>query len=600
MSGLPINTPQQAIEFRKQYMYYLALQAQNDAYNMQANRVYKETGQPMRPPDSRTTTEKLADAEEVRVSLLKMMRELTDGTEALEAVSNMTPAEIEFTYQMFNQIKSELKPRFSQGVPSVAFVSYIRALMAKELATSGVSFPAQEATAQSLLAALAAGRAAGAPIAPFAPPTASPTGPTAPPAGPTSPGSSTPAYIPPTFLAPPFPLVPLGPGGPSSYSPPPSGIIGSPSGAFSPIDPAGYSTPPAAPIALPVDPGAMLPIGGASRIDVLDSVDAFNKASWKTTREWYDRIRGNIPVDVQIEFARQTKLINLKQADANYLKLKMEPSKIKKDNGDTLSQAEAKDLLRGIFETSLANDWDPEVVALRSGAPVAVSAPLKPADPTTAKADPTAKGSGFRHTMYPGMRQQLQYQPVYHGAVRAPIQGWGLGRKQAKPPAVAVDMTKGVQRVTPTFVPFGKYIIDPAKLSRGQLELRTLSGGKVSKYPYRELSQPLSKLLKHILEDRLPDEYDIRVLDIDDQELLFNLAKDARINDRLNIPTPTMSRDEQTLNRFEILKGQIIAGNDGTEVVKEFKSLLVKLSDEGSIKKSEARDILMMLASMGR
>jgi hypothetical protein len=92
----------------------------------------------------------------------------------------------------------------------------------------------------------------------------------------------------------------------------------------------------------------------------------------------------------------------------------------------------------------------------------------------------------------------------------------------------------------------------------------------------------------------------MRVLDIGDQELLFNLAKDARINDRLNIPTPTMSRDEQTLNRFEILKGQIIAGNDGTEVVKEFKTLLVKLSDEVSIKKSEARDILMMLASMGR
>jgi hypothetical protein len=437
MSGLPINTPQQAIEFRKQYMYYLALQAQNDAHNMQANRVYKETGQPMRPPDSRTTTEKLADAEEVRVSLLKMMREITDGTEALEAVSNMTPAEIEFTYQMFNQIKSELKPRFSQGVPSVAFVSYIRALMAKELATSGVSFPAQEATAQSLLSALAAGRAAGAPIAPFAPPTASPTGPTAPPTGPmgpTSPGLSTPAYIPPTFLAPPFPLVPLGPGGPSSYSPPPSGIIGSPSGAFSPIDPAGYSTPPAAPIAMPIGPGTTLPIGGVSRIDVLDSVDAFNKASWKTTREWYDRIRGIIPVDVQIEFARQTKLINLKQADANYLKLKMEPSKIKKDNGDTLSQAEAKDLLRGIFETSLANDWDPEVVALRSGAPVAVSAPLKPTD-STSKADPTAKGSGFRHTMYPGMRQQIQHQPVYTAQFVRPFKAgdWAGSRPSLQP-----------------------------------------------------------------------------------------------------------------------------------------------------------------------
>jgi hypothetical protein len=47
------------------------------------------------------------------------------------------------------------------------------------------------------------------------------------------------------------------------------------------------------------------------------------------------------------------------------------------------------------------------------------------------------------------------------------------------------------------------------------------------------------------------------------------------------------------------LKGQISAGNDSKELIKEFKVMLVKFSNDGRIKKNEAREILLDLAAMG-
>jgi hypothetical protein len=98
---------------------------------------------------------------------------------------------------------------------------------------------------------------------------------------------------------------------------------------------------------------------------------------------------------------------------------------------------------------------------------------------------------------------------------------------------------------------------------------------------------------------RMIDEYDFNEMPLEDQTYLWNLAKDAKIMDRLNLPTPKRTKDGEEENRFEILKGQVMAGNDSKELIKEFKVMLVKFSNDGRIKKNEAREILLDLASMG-
>jgi hypothetical protein len=126
-----------------------------------------------------------------------------------------------------------------------------------------------------------------------------------------------------------------------------------------------------------------------------------------------------------------------------------------------------------------------------------------------------------------------------------------------------------------------------------------MSGGAPAKYPIKKLSAQLTKIMNRMVGGRMPDEYDFNDMDLDDQNFLYDLANDAKIMDRLNIPTPKRSKDGEELNKFEILKGQIIAGNDNKELVKEFKQMLLKFSNDGRIKKSEARELLLDLTALG-
>jgi hypothetical protein len=68
----------------------------------------------------------------------------------------------------------------------------------------------------------------------------------------------------------------------------------------------------------------------------------------------------------------------------------------------------------------------------------------------------------------------------------------------------------------------------------------------------------------------------------------------------VSVPTPkSKTEEEQMADRFDILKGEIVAGNDNPKIVKELKVLLMKLINMGRIPRKEAHDILTDLASIG-
>ena len=72
-----------------------------------------------------------------------------------------------------------------------------------------------------------------------------------------------------------------------------------------------------------------------------------------------------------------------------------------------------------------------------------------------------------------------------------------------------------------------------------------------------------------------------------ERELLSNIAQKAGIDDRLKIPTPKLSKEQADINRFYVLQGELGAGNDAKELIKELKLLIVKLMGNGNISKPE-------------
>jgi len=169
----------------------------------------------------------------------------------------------------------------------------------------------------------------------------------------------------------------------------------------------------------------------------------------------------------------------------------------------------------------------------------------------------------------------------------ASSQGTGLIQKKK-------DIRNGSKKIELT--DFGKYQIDTNKLTNNLLVIKTKNGFNVTNYPTSEISTATKKIIKKILTNNQISYDDINDLNNDEHEFLFNLIYKAKLNNLIDFPTPKKDKNEVEINRFQILKGQILAGNDSKELLKEFKLLLVKLSNENKINQKLVRNILIDLA----
>ena len=76
------------------------------------------------------------------------------------------------------------------------------------------------------------------------------------------------------------------------------------------------------------------------------------------------------------------------------------------------------------------------------------------------------------------------------------------------------------------------------------------------------------------------------------------MIKNSKI-DRLDVPTPSKDNKEKLYHEFEVMKGQIMAGNDNKDLVKNFKLLIRKLSKLKLLPKNDVDDLIDLLITLG-
>ena len=140
------------------------------------------------------------------------------------------------------------------------------------------------------------------------------------------------------------------------------------------------------------------------------------------------------------------------------------------------------------------------------------------------------------------------------------------------------------------FVPFGKYAIQKYKLNEGILMLRSKSNNTIPTIPPQKISPAIASILKQVVIGGTPSFENISALDNDDKELLHKIVKLSRIE--LSVPTPDLTKSEQDNHHFQLLRGQLLAGNSSQEVIKELKQLLLKFLSAGTIPKAQANAVL--------
>ena len=149
------------------------------------------------------------------------------------------------------------------------------------------------------------------------------------------------------------------------------------------------------------------------------------------------------------------------------------------------------------------------------------------------------------------------------------------------------------------YVPFGKHKLNLKKLKNNRLQLRSKTDKVIANIKSKQLTPNMKVIIDKFISNQPIEFEDIEKLDDNEKDYLADIAQRCDINDRLRIPSPKLTKIQSDINKFNILRGEIIAGNDSKELVRDFKVLLLKLMNSKHISKSEGNEIMVMLLQLG-
>lgn len=173
------------------------------------------------------------------------------------------------------------------------------------------------------------------------------------------------------------------------------------------------------------------------------------------------------------------------------------------------------------------------------------------------------------------------------------LKGTGLGKKKKKS---AVERSTGYVKPQP-YTQLGSYLINKNKLKDGVLMVKYPSGQRIAKLPSQAITKELVAVLNVLLEGKQPTIRQFQVLSEAEKDKLHQIVRTTGLG--VDVPNPKEEEMDKELNRFEILKGEILAGNDNEKILKEFKGMLIKFGREGRIPRREVNSILEELLHMG-
>jgi len=177
-----------------------------------------------------------------------------------------------------------------------------------------------------------------------------------------------------------------------------------------------------------------------------------------------------------------------------------------------------------------------------------------------------------------------------------------IGRGLSKPKrefADKIDTSISTLPENKSYVPFGKYVLNRRRLNDNKLMVRTVKGGAISGIPTLSISPVLGGIIKKMVGGALPSYNEMSNLSEEEQNTLYKIFKISEVDNADLLPAPNKTKEEEEMNRFQILKGQVLAGNDNKELIKEFKVMLLKFIHNGKVPRGQGMEIICDLMAMG-
>ena len=148
------------------------------------------------------------------------------------------------------------------------------------------------------------------------------------------------------------------------------------------------------------------------------------------------------------------------------------------------------------------------------------------------------------------------------------------------------------------YVQFGRYLLSLKQLSKGKFMLRTKSKNPVLSFKTITLTKKTKAIVQKLLQDIDVSFEEVDALNEDERNILNQIVEKTEINTRLRIPNTKKTQLEKDLHKFNVLRGSIISGGDNVEMLKDFRRLLLHLTNENYISKRECNEVLMEMLKL--
>jgi hypothetical protein len=176
----------------------------------------------------------------------------------------------------------------------------------------------------------------------------------------------------------------------------------------------------------------------------------------------------------------------------------------------------------------------------------------------------------------------------------------GLGFKAKRIPVGKVG--KGVKlekEDNPTYRQFGKYVIHlPYLLNNNVANFKYPSLGSIPSIKPLTISDDYKDLILETLQTGKLNKKEFERLPQNEIKHFEKVAIGAGLVEQLGMKVGSTEEDKADAKRFEILRGEYLAGNNNEKMIKELRLLITKFINNGRIHKNEGLNLLLELSTL--
>ncbi len=149
----------------------------------------------------------------------------------------------------------------------------------------------------------------------------------------------------------------------------------------------------------------------------------------------------------------------------------------------------------------------------------------------------------------------------------------------------------------PTYRTFGKYVMHiPHLTDKNVLNLKYPSLGSIPSIKPMTISEDFKDFVIDVMNTGRVNEKQFNSLHPHEQRHFERISKGAGLIDTFKLKRSGDDEEKAEVDRFNLLRGNYLGGNNSPDVLKELKGLVVKFINDGRIARNEGLNLLMELS----